>query len=444
MPELTPTGAVDVVQRQVRRVRRRKNLYELQRASYLTIAAAAAAATVLLPLALLASTGAFTMAVWSTLAILAGLALVIGGSVRRRWLARAHTLAWIEERSALGGRVRTLVELAERPGAATGFFHALLVEETGRGLDGWTPKRLVPRAVPRGAAATAVGMAVVLATALRLASLALPSVPSIGFSDQPLPSAERGTTERREAAPGERIVVAPGAPDARDDAPATNDHAEADDSTLTQLSSALQETVRRQVWGEAWERVRDALARAATTREPADGAPSESDEASDAESADDWEVARAPSGELVRRRRPGIGEQPSARTDDPAKSEDEADTSAAAPRPENGGEEGGDGGAGAGNGTAPDLFGGERVEPGDGGASFELSLAARMRSDSAGGTAASGPPPAAAPDAKPALAGNQRRENAAHRMTVPASYEPVVREVFAHRHDSGSRASATR
>jgi len=54
MPELTPTGAVDVVERQVRRVRRRKNLYELQRTLYLAITAAAVAAALLLPLYYLA------------------------------------------------------------------------------------------------------------------------------------------------------------------------------------------------------------------------------------------------------------------------------------------------------------------------------------------------------------------------------------------------------
>lgn len=440
MPELTPTGAVDVVQRQVRRVRRRKNLYELQRASYLTIAAAAVAATILLPIALLASTEVFTVTVWSVVAILVGLALVVVGSARRRWLPRAATLAWVEDHGALGGRVRTLLEIAARPGAKPGFFHGLLVEQIGRDLDGWTPRRLVPRAIPRGAFAGAVVTVLVLAAVLRLASLALPSAPTIAFSDGPLPGdAPTAGEERREPGPGERIVVAPGVPEARGPAaPATgerDDDAD-DDSKLTQLSSALQESVRRQVWGKAWERVRDALARAASPRESDHGTPaSEIDEETDAETGEDWEVARAPSGELVRRRRPGVGRQPTERGEDGSQKENGTPPESS-PTHDQDPNEGGDGGAGAGNGVAPDLFGGTPAERG-GDASFELSLAARMRSDGGRDRTPNGPPPEAAPDARPVLAGDQRRESAAHRMMVPASYESVVREVFAHRDADG-------
>lgn len=438
MPELTPTGAVDVVQRQVRRVRRRKNLYELQRASYLTITAAAIAATILLPIALFAPTDVFTIAVWSIAAIVAGLALVVVGSTRRRWLPRAAMLAWVEDRGALGGRVRTLLETAARPGAKPGFFHGLLVEQIGRDLEGWTPRRLVPRAIPRGSLAGAAVASILLAVVLRLASLALPSAPTAAFGDAPLPGAPSPGGERRDPAPGERVVVAPGVPDSGGPAsPAAGDADGDDDSKLTQLSSALQESVRRQVWGKAWERVRDALARAATPRESDQGTPaSEVDEAMNAESGEEWEVARAPSGELVRRRRPGIGQQPSSRGDDAAeKDESTRSDPSTTNEPETG--EGGDGGAGAGSGTAPDLFGGAPADR-DGDASFELALAARMRTDGGRGTSASGPPPEAAPDARPVLAGDQRRESAAHRMTVPASYETVVREVFAHRHADGA------
>ena len=85
MPELTPTGAVDIVQRQVRRVRRRKNLYELQRTLYLTIAAGTAAATMLLPFALFAPADMFAIAAWGGLVVLGGVALLLVGAARRRW-----------------------------------------------------------------------------------------------------------------------------------------------------------------------------------------------------------------------------------------------------------------------------------------------------------------------------------------------------------------------
>src|SRR5262245_8935410 len=103
MPETTFTGAVDVVERQGRRVRRRKNLYELQRTLYLTIAAGAVVATVLLPVALFASTEIFTIVGASAVVLAAGLAMMLAGALRRRWLARDRALAWIEVQAALGG-----------------------------------------------------------------------------------------------------------------------------------------------------------------------------------------------------------------------------------------------------------------------------------------------------------------------------------------------------
>ena len=99
-------------------MRRRKNLYEAQRALYLMIAAATVAALILLPLALYASASLFAIAAWSTLLVLAGLALTFVGALRRRWIASSGVLAWIESRSVLGGRLRTLVEIAERHGVS--------------------------------------------------------------------------------------------------------------------------------------------------------------------------------------------------------------------------------------------------------------------------------------------------------------------------------------
>src|SRR5690606_27341095 len=137
--------------------------------------------------------------------------------------------------------------------------HALLVEQIGRDLDAWTPRRLVPRAVPRGALAAALAAALALAVVLRLAALAPPTAPLIGMSRGPGGTAPRGPEERPPTGPGERIVVAPGVPESRGSASPAADDAD-DDSALTRLSSALQENVRQQVWGKAWERVRDALA----------------------------------------------------------------------------------------------------------------------------------------------------------------------------------------
>jgi len=62
-----------------------------------------------------------------------------------------------------------------------------------------------------------------------------------------------------------------------------------------------------------------------------------------------------------------------------------------------------------------------------------LSLAARRRADRTTARRAVGAAPAPDADARPELAAGQHRESAAHRMAVPAAYETVVREVFAHR-----------
>ena len=276
----------------------------------------------------------------------------------------------------------------------------------------------------------------VLAVAFRLAVLALPAAPTIGTSDRPV-IAERPDRPTDPMA-GERMVVAPGVPDDRGEqsAPATADDRD-DASTLTQLSSAFQENVRQQVWGKAWERVRDALARAGTTS----GSGGTRDEAGeraeefDGEGSGDWEVARAPSDERNRRRGPAVGRKPSEH-DDATGGDTEATADDHAPEAEANEHDGRDGNSGAGNGTSPnDLFGGSPVDSEGGGASFELSLAARMRSDRVGRRGAPGPAPDADPDARPALAAEQRRETAAHRMAVPAAYEQVVREVFAHREE---------
>jgi hypothetical protein len=150
------------------------------------------------------------------------------------------------------------------------------------------------------------------------------------------------------------------------------------------------------------------------------------------EESEEWEIARAPSGALMRRRRPGIGRRSPNRTDGGAPTEHEPP----APLPDaadEASEPSADGGATAGDGAGPALYGKPDVDTGAATASFELSLAARMRALRGGDRPPGGPAPPADPDARPELAGDQRRESAAHRMAVPAAYEPVVREVFAHR-----------
>src|SRR5437899_757212 len=62
MPEPTPADALERMRRQVRAVRWRQNLYELQRALYHLLATLAAAAAALVILALLSTSGLFAPA----------------------------------------------------------------------------------------------------------------------------------------------------------------------------------------------------------------------------------------------------------------------------------------------------------------------------------------------------------------------------------------------
>lgn len=436
MPELTLTGAVDVVERQVRRVRRRKNLYELQRTLYLTLAAGAAAASVLLPLALFAPTRVFAAAATSLLVVLAGLAMLLAGALRRRWLGAGPAVAWIERYGARDGRMRTLLELRRsRASDAPGFFHMLLASQVGAALPSWAPRRLVPRAIPRAAAATAVVAVVLLAVVYRLAALGLPTPTGLADGGDPTRIGE-SSESGLDRAPAERSIAAPGVPSQAAGSAGRAASAGAsdgdDDSSLTKLASALQENVRQQVWGKAWERIRDQLARSV-----GGGALAASDDgdarATEDGTGDDGDAELAQAGDGAPHRRSTRAEptrddaaeraandaspSPSDATDDDAEAHDT-------------------GGGGAGNGTSPgDLFGGAPVATGARDGSFELSLAARMKSDHAGHRGGGAPAPDADPDARPALGPEQRREAAAHRMAVPAAYEQVVREVFAHREE---------
>ena len=86
MPDSTPRDAVRTVQSQLRRVRWRRNLFELQRALYLVIATAAVGATGIVLLALRAEMVGFAVAVPGIALAAVVLAAAIAVVTRRRWL----------------------------------------------------------------------------------------------------------------------------------------------------------------------------------------------------------------------------------------------------------------------------------------------------------------------------------------------------------------------
>ena len=439
MPDLTPTGAVDTtVERQLRRVRRRHNLFELQRGLYFVIAAAGGGGALLVPLALATSTRLFAASAWSVATIIGATTVRVVFETRRRWMRTERTAAWVDRRSALGGRLASLVEMRAR-GARTAdaFFLPLLVQENLRRLPVWRANRLVPRPVPLGALATALAAAGALLLALALAPGLRPDAPEITYSDRPIDGLEADASSGNLPA---RVIVAPARSQRAldgSDQPATADAAE--ESALARIASELQERIRREIWGKAWERVREAMARA--RRAPgdrsatADGAPS-GDDFDQNEEREEWEQAALPPELGERRRTRGGGAsydfvrrdeeqgKESPRTTPPG--EDEGESSST-----------GESTSGAGNDTDPHLFGPPTDVSGAGGYTFELAIAAPMRARRGGSRRAAGEPPPAVPDARPELAGERRDESTVRKMVVPPAYEAIVREVFAHRETAG-------
>jgi hypothetical protein len=428
----------DTIARQLHRVRRRRNLVELQRALYVLIAIGAAAAALLVVLALATSARLFAVAAWSVSAtVLASTALVVW-ETRRRWLGGGRAAAWIDRRCALGGRLRTLVEVEGRAERGAAFFLPLLVEENVGRLASWRPERVVPRRVPRSALAAALAGVGLLLVAIALAPGLRPRVPQIIYSDQPVAG------EEMDAADGvpDRVIVAPAETrDRRRGAAETPvagaDPGADDDSALARLSQALQEQIRRELWGAAWERMREAAARLEERTDErraaraGRGAPADGD----GEPGEPWDEARTPrelgrrstasgatSGRGFQRRDGGQDGEPEAAADE-----------------EGGREPGGDErAAGAGNDTDPEhLFGRASGRGETGSERFELGITAPVRARGGAPKRAAGDAPPTAPDARPELGAGQREDGAVRRMPVPAGYEPIVREVFAHRAPPG-------
>ncbi len=447
MPYFTPIGALDSIERQIRRVRFRRNLHALQRAAYLGLATVAAAATVLVLLALRAGARLFAVASWSVGATILASAILLVVETRRRWLGAGVAPGWIDRRASLRGRLQTLAAIRERPALGSAAFTPLLVEDSLRERTRWTPAALVRRPVPLGALSSAIAATGALLLALAMAPRLQPHVPEIVFSDQPVAS---DAGERLEGVP-DRVIVAPSDEPSRrrDDAlgaaleaPGAGDGR--DESALARLPTAIQKRIREQLWGEAWTRMRDAMARAerdartadAGERDGADeidgGAPADQD-------ADEWEQAPGPATRSARARRrkggtsaagdagPGDG---GTRRRGRLAPDDEADDALAA----------GDPAGGAGGGTDPDLYGAQTGAMPSTSDTFELGIAARVRGRRGGPGPAPGEAPPAPADAHPELAADQRPEAAVHHMVVPAAYESLVREVFAHR-DGGSGAA---
>src|SRR6059036_3747964 len=373
MPEPTPADALERMRRQVRAVRWRQNLHELQRALYHLLATLAAAATALVVLALLCTPGLFAAAAWGLGAGSVLLAAWITRALGRRWLAGARTPLWIDRHARLEGRLATALELERRGGARAPFF-PLLVEDNVRRLAAWRPERLVPEGMPSGAFAGAL------------------------------------------AAVGAFLLALP----------------DEDEAALSRLPGALQERIRQRLWGEDRERARAALERAERGPGPErEGASPPADRLADASDPEErWAIAPTPPPGA----RPSAGDESApAEGEAPGGDQEAARGDGAREAERDGGAGPHQAAAGAGTGTDPNLLGEASAERAAR-ERFELPLAARVHALGGGPappSAGEAPPPA--PDARPDLAAAQRRDAPVLKMSVPPAYEAVVRAAFAHR-----------
>ena len=396
-----PVDQVDGIRRQVRRVRRRWNVYAVQRAAYGLIAAVAIAAALAVLTALVASPRWFVAALMAVTAGLVAASARLVGDARRSWIARARAAAWVDRRAALDGRLATLVDLDER---APRFFRPLLVTSNVERLSRWTPERLVPSPLPTIALGSAVGALALLALAIATAPLLEPppltTIPGGG-------SGSGSPIEGGLASLFRRVLAATTAatPEGRDAGAPANAAAGATGATsgestsLADLPAAIQASIRRRLWGERWARVGDTAAGDARARAGAAGEQMQRQaRQSNTRYGDDAVHRAAPATD------PGAG----------------SDAIAAGAA------------AGAGTGSDPDLFGPATTSDVVDEGRFALGLAARVRTVQSGPRPPSGDVPDAGRDEHPTLAVRQRPDAPAHRVSVPPAYAAIVRDAFAH------------
>jgi hypothetical protein len=403
-----PVDEVDGIRRQVRRVRRRWNLFAVQRAAYGLVAATASAATLAVLTALVASSVWFVAALAALTAGLVATSVRLLRDARRAWVARARAAAWADRRAALGGRLATIVDLDDR---APEFFRPLLVASNVERLSSWTPERLVPSPMPTIALGSAIVALVLLALTIGMAPLLEPpplaTVHGGGSgAGSPIEGGLASLFRRVLAATTSATPAGGEAGTPGNAAAGATGATSTEPASLADLPAAIQASIRRRLWGERWARVGDTV--------PGD--------------------ARARAGaadEQIRRQ----AERASTRHGDDA-------VTRAAPSldPEAGSDALAAGAAsGAGTGTDPDLFGPATTPDVVDEGRFALGLAARVRTVQTGPRPPSGDVPDAARDEHPTLALRQRPDAPAHRVAVPPAYATIVRDAFTHRATEGDR-----
>src|SRR5262245_39030374 len=166
---------------QLRRVRWRRRLSELQRVAYVGIAAAG-----------FGTAGATVAALRGDAALFVAVALLAAGTVVvtsalaaraawRRRLPRDRAAVWIDDTAGPRGALATLLTMRE-----TGPFVPLVAERNRNLLPAWVPQRVVPTGVPIArAVAAAAGVAAAVLAVLAAPAL-LPRMPEVVVVAEPL------------------------------------------------------------------------------------------------------------------------------------------------------------------------------------------------------------------------------------------------------------------
>jgi hypothetical protein len=296
----------------------------------------------------------------------------------------------------------TLVEVSARERQRTEPFLPLLAARNARTLATWTPSRIVPTAVPRATLAALAGAGAALVLVLIFAPRLRPPSPRLIYTDTPADDWPRGIAGLDAGAEHLLVAPTPAADDHRLETEAGHAGGEGpSDASIVVEARSFQQRIQDRLWGEGWDRTAGA-----------EGGKETGAVASDQRAARAGRSGDADAGEAA-------SDQDGAPSARPAKATGRAGR--------------GEGASGAGTHTDPNLFGTTAVVQHTSDAAFRLALAARVRAERAERRPPEGEPPPAAVDARPALGDRQRAEAGVHRMTVPAGYETIVRELFTHR-----------
>lgn len=389
---------------QLRRVRLRRNAYLAARALLLFGALGAGTTALLLPTALRSDPSALAAVAASLAVTVIVILAVVARDLHRDWLTMSGAAHFADDGAALDGRLTTLHAVIATPAASSPLF-PVLVEQVHARADDWTPARLVPNPVPPGPLATLLGAAGGLVVAILLMPDLLPDATRI--ADAPPTPPERVAAETRPR---------PVAPSKRESEPAS-------DGVMPWISS-MQERLREGAWGDDWGRVREALARAEATRREKDAGDGTS---------------------VLPFARTAAADRKGPTPDGPAGASARGDGQKTAPEPSPSIEPGSNGepssqaqagshGGGSGAGTASDeqLFTETPAPTARQSDAFTLAIAARVRARNGPPRPPTGDAPPLEPDARPALARQQRPATPFHRMTIPPEYATLVRRLFVH------------